>query len=98
MNTYEKYQKNLQDALAFLKDKTVYELLKHDLRYQISVDHHSTCEDSFLKIQNSLLPEQQAIISAYVDAIKENYAAVNDLTYIAGLKDMLIFLISYNFI
>lgn len=96
MNNQEVYQKNLKNALTFLKDKTVYELLEHDLHYQISAKEHGKKEDLYLKIQNELLPEHKKIVDEYIDAIQENCSAVIDITYTAGLKDMLMFLIAYQ--
>lgn len=98
MYNQEKYQKNLKQALSYLRDKTVYELLEHDRNYQSSVEQHSIKEDSYLKIQDTLLPEHKKIIDDYIDAIEANREAVNDLSYIAGLKDMLMFLTSYRLI
>lgn len=94
----EEFQKLIKNALAMLKEKTVVDLIEHDYDYKKSVHEHGIAEKKYTELENSLTSSQKQIIDEYLEAIDRNNTDINDLLYIAGLRDMLRFLISYGLI
>ncbi len=92
------FQDLVKNALEVLKERTVIELMEHDFNYQESIKKHGQAEMRYLENEHIFTSEQKKIISEYLDATEENNADMNDLLYIAGLRDMLHLLISYNMI
>lgn len=92
------FQDLVKDALEVLKARTVIELMEHDLSYQESVKKQGQAEMRYLENKHKFTTEQKEIISEYLDATEENNSDMNDLLYIAGLRDMLHLLITYNMV
>ncbi len=92
------FQDLVKDALEVLKERTVIELMEHDLSYQESVKRHGQAEMRYLENKHIFTAEQKEIVNEYLDATAENNTDMNDLLYIAGLRDMLHLLASYNMI
>lgn len=92
------FQDLVKDALEVLKGRTIIELMKNDLSYQKSIKKHGQAEMRYLENKHTFTAEQKEIIDEYLDATAENNTDMNDLLYIAGLRDMLHLLVSYNMI
>ena len=92
------FQNLVKDALEVLKARTVIELMEHDLSYQESLKKQGQAEMRYMENKHIFTTEQKEIISEYIDATEENNTDMNDLLYIAGLRDMLHLLTSYNMI
>lgn len=92
------FQDLAKRALEVMKTKTVIELMKHDMSYQESLKRHEQAEKRFILNEQIFTAEQKEIIDEYFDAVIENNADMNDLLYMAGLKDMLCLLASYDLI
>ncbi len=92
------FQDLVKEALEVLKERTVIKLMEHDLSYQESIKKHGQAEKRYLEYEHIFTAEQKEIINEYLDATAENNTDMNDLLYIAGLRDMLHLLISYNMI
>ena len=92
------FQDLVKDALELLKRKTILELTEHDISYQESAKRHSKAEKRYMENKHLFTAEQKEIVDEFLDATEENNADMNDILYIAGLKDMLHLLASYNLI
>ena len=92
------FQDLAKSALEVMKTKTVIELMKHDVSYQESLKKHEQAEKRYTMNAHIFTPEQKEIVEEYFDAVTVNNADMNDLLYMAGLKDMLCLLASYDLI
>lgn len=89
-------QKLFKDSLTVIKEQTVVELLENDANYQQSVKEHAIAEEKYESIKRSLSNEQKLVIDELLSALDANNTDINDLLYIAGLRDMWRFLNSYG--
>lgn len=89
-------QRLFKDSLTVIKEQTVFELLENDTNYQQSVKEHAIAEEKYESIKQSLSNEQKLVIDELLSALDANNTDINDLLYIAGLRDMWRFLNSYG--
>lgn len=92
------FQDLAKDALEYLKEKTVIELTENDLSYQESFRKHGKAEQRYMENRHLFSKEQMEIVEDFISASDENNTDMNDILYLAGLKDMLHLLCSYNLI
>lgn len=89
-------QQLFKDALCVVKDKTIMELLKNDKSYRRSLEKHSVAEKRYFEIKHTLTAEQQSVIEELLYTIQSNDTDMNDLLYMAGMRDMYHVLQSYD--
>lgn len=89
-------QKLFKDSLTVIKEQTVMDLLENDANYQQSVKEHAIAEEKYESIKHTFSNEQQLVIDELLTALDANNTDINDLLYMAGLRDMYRLLNSYG--
>lgn len=89
-------QNRLKNALAMMNENTIKELMKRDKSYCESASLREKEERKYWKIKDSFSAEQLEVIEKFLDAIELNNADVNDLYYLAGVKDAIKILDAYG--
>ncbi len=91
-------QSMIKEALFKVKEESVLEFAKKDLEFQASQERHHKSERAYGKIRDTLPDEQRQIVEELIEATEENHTDMNDLTYMAGMRDMFLFLESYGMV
>lgn len=89
-------QERLKNAVAMLNENTIKELMERDTSYCESASLREEAERKYWKIKDSFSTEQLDVIEKFLDAIELNNAGVNDLYYLAGVKDAIKILDAYG--
>lgn len=96
MNEDKMMQELLKDALARLKEHTLYELMEKDVSYKESRAERETRERKYMELKKHLPEKVTGIFETYLDAIDQNHTDENDLHYMAGVMDAIRLLASYG--
>ena len=89
-------QEVLKNALAVMKEKTLYGLMENDKSYCESAARRKEAEKRYLEIRKHLSEDILEIIEEYLDAIDLNSTDENDLHYLAGMTDAVRAMASYG--
>lgn len=94
----EELQNLFKDALAKVKDETSYGMMENDISYQKSLKRYGEACDRYSVIKDSLGREVQDVIDELITSNEMNWSDACDIYYLAGIKDTLQLLDSYELI
>lgn len=89
-------QELLKDALAQLKENTLYDLMDKDVSYRESAAERDGRERKYMELKKHLPESVTGIVEEYLEAIERNHTDEKDLHYMAGAMDTIRLLASYG--
>lgn len=85
----KKYQILFRNALSSIMEQSVRELAKNDENFLFEEEKESEKEFQYMKTMETLTPDQRHTISSYVRQKDKYVCELQELTYFAGMRDML---------
>ena len=82
--------KVLEYGLSGVIDKTTDELLEKDEVYQRECDNLKILESKYMKLD--LMHKHRSVIEDYIDCLLSTQYRASNISYMAGIKDTLLFL------
>ena len=92
----ETLHRMLKDALFTVKEESVLDCTKGDVKYQASCERHENAQKAYDAIRASLTEAQRQIVDELLEATDDNDTDMNDLMYMTGMRDMYLLLQSYG--
>lgn len=84
----KEFQQKLKEATDEFGRKTIYNILKNDIQYQLNISRMEEAEKKYFEILPTLSDEQRQIIEQFIDSKDSINTELNSVSYLAGIKDM----------
>lgn len=82
---FQNYLKSFFDVLG---NKTVSDIIQHDIQYQSKSKADDKAELKYLKIRKSLTKKQKRVVDNFIDCKIATDNEYSCICYLAGMKDM----------